>query len=145
MYRLAHHQQIEKILEGMNQSVLEDCSCWFGGGTCIVLQNNEFRKSKDIDFLCSDKDGYRNLREEVFDHGLRRIFSKDVVFLREHRADQYGIRTVLSIHGGDPIKFEIVREARIPLVPERVSSLPVVCISRPDLFAEKILANADRG
>lgn len=145
MYNHPHHQQIEKILSGMNLSILEDCQLWFGGGTCIVMQNEEYRKSVDVDFLCSETDGYRNLRQEVFDHGLRRIFSSDVSFLREHRADQYGVRGVISIDGETPIKFEFVREARIDLASEWVFDIPVKCVSRSDLFVEKLLANADRG
>lgn len=143
MYRRPHHRLIDRVLQGMNRGLLEDSSCLFGGGTCIALQINEFRESRDIDFLCSDPAGYRNLRQEVFVHGLKRMFSPGVELLREPRADQYGVRAVLSING-QPIKFEIVREGRIAVEGELVEGLPVPCLSRNDLYTEKLLANADR-
>lgn len=143
MYRRPHHRLIDRVLQGMNRGLLEDSSCLFGGGTCIALQIDEFRESRDIDFLCSDPAGYRNLRQEVFEHGLKRMFSPEVEMLREPRADQYGVRAVLSVNG-QPIKFEIVREGRIAVEGEFVEGLPVPCLSRNDLYTEKLLANADR-
>lgn len=143
MYRRPHHRLIDRILQGMNKSLLEDSSCLFGGGTCIALQLDEFRESRDIDFLCSDHAGYRNLRQEVFDHGLKRMFSTGVEILREPRADQYGVRAVLSVND-QPIKFEIVREGRVAVAGEQVEGIPVPCLSRNDLYTEKLLANADR-
>jgi hypothetical protein len=43
------------------------------------------------------------------------------------------------------LKFEIVREARIGLEGMRIPRLPVSCLTRTHCFAEKFLANADRG
>lgn len=64
---------------------------------------------------------------------------------REIKADQYGVR-FLVIHEDEPIKFEIVCEGRIKL--ERPAEYPwteLPCLSVIDRFAEKLLANADRG
>ena len=65
--------------------------------------------------------------------------------LREVRADQYGLRTVVQMDG-QAIKFEIVREARIDLVAPAKSD--VVCgistLTPLDLAASKLLANSDR-
>ncbi len=143
MFKREHHRKVLGILEKMNRSFLEDAKCYFGGGTAIALLHDEFRESLDIDFLCADQDGYRKLRSSVFDKGLGDIFSGPIELLRDVRADRDGIRTVLSA-GGTPIKFEIVREARIELSAMTVPDLPVPCLSITDLFAEKLLANADR-
>ena len=62
--------------------------------------------------------------------------------LRDLRADQYGIRTFIEVDGV-AIKFEIVREARIDLGGALDRTLGVPVLSREDLFAEKLLANAD--
>lgn len=150
MFKRPHHRLIEQVLQCLNPALLEDCACLFGGGTCISLQLEEYRESRDIDFLCSDTIGYRNLRREVFEHGLRRLFTKDVELLREHRADQYGVRSIVTMReprAGEqvPIKFEIVHEGRIQIAGAAVAGLPVPCLVRDDLFAEKLLANADRG
>lgn len=117
--------------------------CFFGGGTAISLLLGEFRESFDIDFLCADTDGYRSLREMAFDRKLSDLFGKDIEFLREIIADQYGIRTVLSV-GGSRVKFEIVREARISLTGKDTDGISVPTLVKEDLFAEKLLANADR-
>lgn len=127
----------------MDAPFLADSRCYFAGGTAIALQLGEFRESVDVDFLCADREGYRLLRAAVFDSGLSALFPHGVETLREVRADRDGVRAILAIDGV-PIKFEIVREARIALSGEAVEAIPVPCLSRTDLYAEKLLANADR-
>ena len=68
----------------------------------------------------------------------------DLPVVRDARADQYGIRCVLGTPD-NPIKFEVVREARVDLSPGEDVIEGVALLSRPDLYAEKLLANADRG
>ena len=120
-----------------------DNKCWFGGGTAIVLRLGEYRRSLDVDFLCSDTDGYRELRNALVGKGPRAIFPDDVKSVRDVRADQYGIRMFLE-HRGQPIKFEIVRESRITVEGEADPVLRVPTLLVRDMFAEKLLANADR-
>jgi len=143
MFKREHHQKVLGILRKMNRDFLQDAKCYFGGGTAIALLHGEYRESIDIDFLCADQDGYRKLRSSVFDKGLGDIFSEPIELMRDVRADRDGIRTVIAA-SGTPIKFEIVREARIELSGTTVPSLPVPCLTNTDLFAEKLLANADR-
>ncbi len=143
MFKRPRHRTIAEILEAMNADFLRDAKCYFAGGTAISLLLGEFRESVDIDFLCSDQNGYRKLRESVFNNSLGEIFSKEVQMLRDVRSDRDGIRTILFANN-IPVKFEIVREARIELSAMEVPSIPVPCLSRGDLFAEKLLANADR-
>lgn len=143
MFKREHHQKVLGILKKMNRNFLQDAKCYFGGGTAIALLHGEYRESVDIDFLCADQDGYRKLRDSVFDKGLGDIFSEPIQLLRDVRADRDGIRTVISADG-TPIKFEIVREARIELSGTTIPGLPVPCLTTTDLFAEKLLANADR-
>lgn len=40
-------------------------ACYFGGGTAIVLQLDEYRESLDVDLMCASQDGYRALRDTV--------------------------------------------------------------------------------
>ncbi len=127
----------------MDAPFLQEAKCYFAGGTAISLQLDEYRLSDDIDFLCADADGYRMVRESVFDHGLKEIFPHGIDALREPRSDQYGIRAILRVDR-QPIKFEIVREGRIPLAGASVPDLPVPCLAREDLYSEKLLANVDR-
>ena len=56
----------------------------------------------------------------------------------------YGIRTFLRVDG-EPVKFEVIFEGRIPLTGEARSPFPVEILARSACFAEKLLANADRG
>lgn len=142
-YSRAEHQLIFDVLGAMNRAFLLDNKCWFGGGTAIVLKLGEYRQSMDIDFLCSDVDGYRRLRTAAMGEGVRALFTSKVESLREVRADQYGIRTLLE-YNGQPIKFEIVREGRIEIDGRLDEELRVPTLLPADMFAEKLLANADR-
>ncbi|HNF65790.1 MAG: hypothetical protein EKK65_04510 [Lysobacterales bacterium] len=144
MFEREHHRRIASVLAALDATLLEQSRCWFGGGTAIAMQLGEYRESVDIDFLCADRDGYRLLRSAVFGRGVQGLMRYPVRELRESRADQYGIRSVLEVEGV-PIKFEIVREARIDLAGSQVSGMPVGCVDRMGLFAEKLLANVDRG
>lgn len=143
MFRRAHHNRIAAALNSLNTDFFLYSACWFGGGTAIVLALNEYRESVDIYFLCASTDGYRLLRQRVFEAGFAALVRAPVALRRDLRADQYGLRAVLEVDG-EPIKFEIVREARVPLSGALNPSLGVPQLSREDMYAEKLLANADR-
>lgn len=143
MYSRVRHNSVDKALAALNSDFLSAAKCFFGGGTRVVLDLKEYRESADIDFLCSDRAGYRALRSTITDISLGEISARPFKLAREVRADQYGIRTVLQI-GEELIKFEIVHEARIDLSGEPVKQLHVQCLDKPCCFAEKILANDDR-
>jgi Domain of unknown function (DUF1814). len=142
-FQRPQHNIILSALHSMDADLLARTNCFFGGGTAIVLLNGEYRLSLDVDFLCSDVDGYRELRSVLPDAGASAIFGPGVETLREFRADQYGIRGLVSLEG-QRIKFEIVRESRIPLEGSLVAELGVPVLSVEHQFAEKLLANADR-
>lgn len=132
------------LLGRLDRSFLDRCECHFGGGTRIVLDLGEYRESRDVDFLCASREGYRLLRESISEKSLGLAGTKDIVLAREVRADQYGIRTWLAA-GEFRIKFEILRESRIDLSGAKVAGIPLTCLDRGHAFAEKFLANADRG
>ena len=143
-FRRPAHLEVVALLSKLDRTFLDRCECSFGGGTRIVLELGEYRESKDIDFLCASREGYRLIRETVSESSLGQVASGGLALAREVRADQYGIRTWLAADKLK-IKFEILREARIELASVRVAGLPVSCLSRAHTFAEKFLANADRG
>ena len=138
------HRQVLRILSALDRPFLMAAQCFFAGGTRIVLELGEYRESKDVDFLCASRDGYRLLRDAVSGVSLGRVLGKEITLAREVRADQYGIRTFVE-GDGIKLKFEIIREARIDLECETVAAIPVPCLARRHCFAEKFLANADRG
>lgn len=144
MFDKPHHERIQKILQALNVPFLQEAACYFGGGTAIVLALDEYRESRDIDFLCASREGYRLLRSTVSSHSLGKLLTKPIPLLREIRADRYGIRTQLEVDGV-PIKIEFVGEARIDIGGELDATTGIPTLSRTDLFAEKLLANADRG
>lgn len=102
-----------------------------------------------MDFLVSDIESYGIMRQLLSSPmGIATIVRNDATPLttvRDVRADQYGIRTVLLV-AEQKIKFEIVLEGRIQL--ELPSSTDEVCgvttLSRLDMAASKLLANSDR-
>jgi hypothetical protein len=144
MFSRPHHQRIAKVLQSLNSDLLQQADCFFAGGTAIVLSLAEYRESLDIDFLCASNAGYRLLRNTVSVQGLGDLLEEPLPYLREVNTDRYGIRTVLEVDK-QPIKVEFVREDRISLKGFFNMDLGVPMLSRVDMYAEKLLANADRG
>lgn len=148
LFERPHHQRIAAVLQALDAPLLTRSGCLFGGGTAIALRYGEYRESVDIDFTVAETTGYRELRQLLTGpDGIRAILrpGATVEQEREVRADQYGIRTVLT-QGGFAIKFEIVREARIafeaPAEADRICG--VATLTPLDMAASKLLANADR-
>ncbi|MFY9810964.1 nucleotidyl transferase AbiEii/AbiGii toxin family protein [Aquabacterium sp.] len=143
MFKRPHHQRVARILDALNVPLLTEAACYFGGGTAIVLLLNEYRESVDVDLLCASHEGYRTLRNAVNENSLGPLLTQALPLARSVRADRYGIRTFLMVDDV-PIKFEIVREDRIPLQAQTHPGIPIPTLSQVDMFAEKLLANTDR-
>ena len=148
MFEREQHRNVAALLTAFDSERLSRCKFLFGGGTRIVLELNEYRVSHDVDFLCSDSEGYSELRFAASMGGYSSLFRSkadvDLGFPREMRIDQYGIRFPVTI-AGDVIRVELIREARIELdAATRPAWSPVDCLSLTDCYAEKLLANADR-
>lgn len=149
MFKRPHHANILQILNGLNHDQLARFSVGFGGGTAVALLLNEYRLSTDIDFLCSDKAGFKELRETFRAPEARRALLGDAIAeCREFKIDGYAIRGVIQSGKGKPIKIEFINEARIQLDafrPALAPTSPILTLSRSDLFAEKLMACDDRG
>jgi hypothetical protein len=134
------------VLLALDAAMLRNHHCYFGGGTAIVLRHGEYRESADIDFLVSDIDAYRELRKRLqTQQHLESLFGighGPLASVPEIRADQYGIRTKLSV-ATSIVKFEIVFEARInfdaPGPKDQIGGIST--LSEVDLAASKLLAN----
>ena len=138
------HRLVWRVLGTLNGALLAEAKCYFGGGTRIAMELDEFRESVDVDFLCADRDGYRTLRNTVTERSLGDVVSGDYALMRDVRADMYGIRTFLRVDD-QPIKLEIIAEGRMPLASDPDSRFPVPILDRTSCLAEKLLAHADRG
>ena len=149
MFKRPHHQRIAHLLHALDGTVLRSHTCLFGGGTAIALKFGEYRESVDMDFMVSEITHYRTLRQMLTGtDGVQPLFQKalsPVKQLREVRADQYGIRTLLTVDE-QPIKFEIILEARIKLMPCKIEDdvCGVPSLSMLDMATCKLLANSDR-
>jgi hypothetical protein len=148
LFEREHHRRIATILEGLDAGQLAANGCLFGGGTAMALRYGEYRESVDIDFLVSNRQGYRQLRQHLTGpDGMRALSRPGMVLnqVREMRADQYGIRTMLRVDDVE-IKFEIVLEGRIELEsPGEADRLCGVATLTPlDMITSKLLANSDR-
>ncbi|MBM6400028.1 nucleotidyl transferase AbiEii/AbiGii toxin family protein [Phycicoccus sonneratiae] len=134
-----------EVLSMLDAPLLAEHHCWFGGGTAIVLDNDEFRESVDIDFLVSDQQSYRRLRQIVRNHGLDALATGELALGRTPSVDGYGIRASVLV-AGVAIKFEIIHEGRIDL--DTPSPEDEICgvriLTRTDQVATKLLANDDR-
>lgn len=145
MFVRPRHMAILSALRALDGDLFAQARCYFGGGTAIVLALGEYRESADIDFLCSSQEGYRTLREAVWHRGFDGLLiaGQSIKALRELKADQYGIRTFIESNG-TAVKFEIVREARVELAGAIDVRFGLPVLARDDMYAEKLLANADR-
>ena len=148
MFERPHHQRIAQVLRALDGPLLHVHRCLFGGGTAIALRHGEYRESVDIDFLVSDLDGYRHLRQLLTAAGgIGNVVRAGAVLnqTRELRADQYGLRTALGVDGHD-IKFEVLLEGRIELAPPGPGDLVcgIATLAATDMLVTKLLANADR-
>lgn len=147
MFERAHHQRIASVLHGLDAGLLRAHGCLFGGGTAIALRHGEYRESVDMDFLVSDLAHYRALRQLTTGvdgmGALARAGAAPWAEARPVRADQYGIRTFVTVVG-QPIKLEIVLEARMALDAPIDEVCGVPSLTARDLLASKLLANADR-
>ncbi len=143
-YRRAEHRAIADVLSALNAEFLAAASSYFGGGTYLAMTLGEYRVSRDVDFLCSSRSGFRMLREEVSETSLGRILRKPLDLVREVRADRDGIRTIVRV-SETRVKFEILFEGRIDLAGAVDKRLALVALSPEYCLAEKLLANADRG
>ena len=143
-FRRPWHRLVARVLGSPNRALLTSAMCYFGGGTRIVMELDEFRESVDIDFLCSDRTGYRLLRNAVTTRSLGDILAGDYELIRDVRADMYGIRTFLRIDE-QPVKIEIISEGRLSLTGAATRLFPVDALDHTSCIAEKLLAHADRG
>lgn len=95
-----HHRRIATLLAALDPAPLDACRCLFGGGTAMALRHGEYRESVDVDFLVSNLNGYRQLRQLLTGAtGLRPLArtGQTLAHAREVRADQYGIRSMLRV------------------------------------------------
>ena len=149
MFERPNHRLIARVLSALNADLLREANCLFGGGTAMALRFGEYRESIDMDFLVSNLESYRQLRQKLTgDEGFAGLLRPDgerFRLAREIRADQYGIRTALLLDES-LIKFEIVLEARIQI--EAATGKDKVCgistLTLLDMATSKLLANADR-
>jgi hypothetical protein len=145
-FKLDHHNKISTILESFNRDLLNESFAYFGGGTLITLDFEEYRWSKDVDFICPVSTlGYKNLRTAIYDGGYEALF-RDLTQLKigHSTTDQYGIRMLITV-GELPVKVEIIAEVRFELDPPRyLEWTSVPCLSLNDCFTSKLLANSDR-
>lgn len=148
MFERPHHRRIARVLSALNGDLLREANCLFGGGTAMALRFGEYRESIDMDFLVSNLESYRQLRQRLTgDEGFAGLLRPDgerFRLAREIRADQYGIPTALLLDES-LIKFEIVLEARIQI--EAATGKDKVCgistLTLLDMATSKLLANAD--
>ena len=148
LFERRHHRHIEGVLRALNAPLLAGYAWYFGGGTAMALRYGEYRESVDIDFFVSHLEGYRALRQLLTGpDALQAIAKPNTVLktLREVRADQYGLRTIVQADES-AIKFEIVLEGRIPLEPPNAADAicGVATLTPLDMATSKLLANSDR-
>ena len=145
-FRRPLNVRIAKMLACMDGDFLSNARCCFGGGTQLVMAHGEFRESRDIDFLVSSPRGIRQIRETVGPGSLGKILKAPITLVRELVSERDAVRTYITDDPkSDPVKFEIIYEARIAVDGAMNQALGVPTLTASCAVAEKLLANADRG
>jgi Nucleotidyl transferase AbiEii toxin, Type IV TA system len=143
MFERPHHRHIAEVLQAFDSALLFRANCFFAGGTAIVLALGEYRESVDIDFICSDRAGYRELRNAIAPPTLGKLLRRPVKHSRDVRTERDKISTFLEMEGVS-IRVEFLLEGRVDVTGELDPALGVPVLSRSDMYAEKLLANVDR-
>ena len=133
MYKVKHHQIIESALKNFNADFFCGNKIYFGGGTRIALEIDEYRESIDIDFLCPDRASYRAVREQVNNVSLGKLVHKEFVYAREIRADRDAVRTLIK-HEDTIIKLEFVSFPEYKLIADKEQLFPIPYISKESCF-----------
>lgn len=150
LQKMSNYELNEKkriLLKSLNRRFLFENKCFFGGGSALNLIMEPYRHTSDIDFICSDIQGYRNLRRAINSSAVGHGDLGEISHLspsRDVRANQYSIRTAINIDGG-LIPFKIVIEARLDVDGFFNTELGVPVLETQYLIIEKLLANTDRG
>jgi Nucleotidyl transferase AbiEii toxin, Type IV TA system len=102
MPRRALHIVLSRVLDAFDADLLGKHRFLFGGGTRIALDLDEFRESKDLDFLCSDASSYGDLRLLASSEGYAALLpgaaSKGVRFPgRRHACEPKALYAHLSM------------------------------------------------
>lgn len=142
-FSIKHHQIIESALKNFNADFFCKNNIFFGGGTRIALELNEFRTSIDIDFLCPNKESYKAVRTEVTNISLGQLVLQQFEYPREISFSRDAVRTFILIDGSR-IKLEFVCFDNYNLTAVSDGQFPVPYIDRLSCFYTKLLANADR-
>lgn len=137
-------QRIAELLGAFDGTLLEKAGCYLGGGAALVLALDEYRQLNNVNFMCASAEGYRLLRNTVQDTHLGALLTRSLPIVRELRTSAYVVSTFLELQGA-PIKVDFAWEIRVAISGTFDAALGVPVLSRADMHAEKLLANADRG
>ena len=147
LFEREHHRRIATVLAAFDAELLAAHGCLFGGDTAITLRYGEYRESVDIDFLVSDRAGYRAIRQLLAADGIQGIARQGATLTpaRDLWADGYGVRAAVTVDD-IPIKFEIIVEGWLTLdTPSPDDKVCGVATLTPlDMAATKLLANSYR-
>ena len=151
MYQRSWHQKIASILDKLAAAELLEHQCYFGGGTSLVFQSTlenwnlggEYRRSDDIDFLCTAQP-FHKIRQLVSRYGIACLLT-DLRLAREPRIDQYAIRVpIIAPDTQEIVRFEIVCDAASANHAPGAVVNGLTCLSLADSVAHKLMANNDR-
>lgn len=143
-FKRPRHKLIQAALGQFDAGFLKQNRIYFGGGTRISMELDEYRESVDIDFLCPDKASYRAVRECVDGSSLGQLVVQDFEYPRDIRFDRYGVRTFINWQG-EKIKLELISCDDYYIEGSDLPGIPVPVIDHTACFTTKLLANADRG
>lgn len=139
-------QQAEQILQGIDKQLLIEQQAYFGGGTMLALEQNNYRLSYDLDFICN-LNRFNQLKRWFASYDPQQLFPESNFTIKDLRKDAYSIRIPIKTQPELPaVKLEFIAETRFEIEryeTGKIDGLPL--LNNTDRFTSKLLANADRG
>lgn len=141
-YKWLQHKALAAALEMMDGPRLGALGCRLVGATPLALTLGEHRVAKRLRLYATSREGYGELRAAVWTDGPRRLFREAPQVLRPPRTHMHGVHfEILADLLPVPVEIHLAPGFDGP-AGEDLHGVPQ--LPRADLFAERLLTNADR-
>lgn len=74
-----YFEKVKKFIKNLQEKVFLENQIYFGGGSAIALKYDEFRFSRDLDFLSSSKNGFYQLKNMIREEGISSLIKNEEV------------------------------------------------------------------
>lgn len=140
-----YFKKVKRFIKNLQEKIFLENQIYFGGGSAIALKYDEFRFSKDLDFLSSSKNGFYQLKNRIREDGISYLLkNEELIKVIDCKTNNYKITILLEMEE-TPLKIEILHTLDFKIEGDFNKELNIPQLSINDMFAQKISACIDRG